>query len=189
MSAAEEREPAPKPILEVRGLRAGYGRVPVLHGLDLTVADGQVVGILGHNGMGKTTLLRCLMGLVPATGGTVVYDGLDLKREPSHERARLGIGYVPQGRGIFPNLTVRDNLRMGIAAHGGGDEAGALDAVLAEFPQIERLLDRQGGALSGGEQQLLALARCLISDPHLVLLDVPTEGFQPSIVDLIEDKL
>ena len=99
------------------------------------------------------------------------------------------MGYVPQGRGIFPNLSVRDNLRMGIASHGVADEGQAIAAVLREFPQLERLLDRQGGALSGGEQQLLALARCLISDPQIVLLDEPTEGIQPSIVDAIEDKL
>ncbi|MEO1459900.1 MAG: ABC transporter ATP-binding protein, partial [Pseudomonadota bacterium] len=176
-------------ILEIRGLRAGYGRVPVLHGLDLTIAEGQIVGILGHNGMGKSTLLKTLMGLVPATGGGISFDGMDVTREPSHERARLGIGYVPQGRGIFPTLSVRDNLRMGIAAHDAVDEEAALEAVLREFPQLERLLARQGGALSGGEQQLLALARALVSEPQLLLLDEPTEGIQPSIVDMIEEKL
>jgi amidase len=176
-------------ILEVKGLRSGYGRVPVLHGLDFTVRAGEIVGVLGHNGMGKSTLLKTLMGLVPASGGSITFDGLDLTRESSHGRSRLGMGYVPQGRGIFPNLSVRDNLRMGIASHGVRDEGQAIAAVLREFPQLERLLDRQGGALSGGEQQLLALARCLISDPQIVLLDEPTEGIQPSIVDAIENKL
>jgi amidase len=177
------------PILQVKGLRAGYGKVPVLHGLDFTIGEGQIVGVLGHNGMGKTTLLKTLMGLAPATAGEITFDGIDVTREPSHERSRLGIGYVPQGRGIFPILSVRDNLRMGIAAHGAEDEEGAIAAILEEFPQLKRLLDRQGGALSGGEQQLLALARCLISAPQIVLLDEPTEGIQPSVVDMIEDKL
>ncbi|ORE96067.1 amidase [Stappia sp. 22II-S9-Z10] len=176
-------------LLNVKGLRAGYGRVPVLHGVDVWVGEGEIVGILGHNGMGKTTLLKTLMGLVPATGGSVHFDGMDITREKSHARSRLGMGYVPQGRGIFPMLSVRDNLRMGIAAHGSADESAAIDAMLAEFPQLERLLDRAGGALSGGEQQLLALARCLVSGPELLLLDEPTEGIQPSIVDMIEDKL
>ncbi|MEM8760047.1 MAG: amidase family protein, partial [Pseudomonadota bacterium] len=183
------RTPAPAEILSVRGLRSGYGRVPVLQGVDLTVGEGQIVGILGHNGMGKSTLLKTVMGLVRATGGTVEFDGIDITREEPHARARLGIGYVPQGRGIFPTLSVMDNLRMGVASHGVEDEATAIEGVLAEFPQLERLLERQGGALSGGEQQLLALARCLVSAPDLVLLDEPTEGIQPSIVDMIEDKL
>jgi amidase len=177
-----------KTLLRVTGLRSGYGRVPVLHGVDLAVAEGEILGILGHNGMGKTTLLKTLMGIVPATGGAMTFDGVDLRREPSSARARLGIGYVPQGRGIFPNLSVRDNLRMGVAAH-GMDEGAAIDAVLADFPRIVRLLDRDGGALSGGEQQLLALARCLVSEPDLVLLDEPTEGIQPSIIDEIIETL
>lgn len=161
----------------------------MLHGLEFSIAEGQIVGVLGHNGMGKTTLLKSLMGLTPATSGEIIFDGIDVTRLPTHERSRLGIGYVPQGRGIFPILSVRDNLRMGLAAHGAGNEEEAQAGILEEFPQLARLLDRQGGALSGGEQQLLALARCLISDPQIVLLDEPTEGIQPSIVDLIEEKL
>ena len=175
-------------LLEVRGLRAGYGRVPVLHGIDFSVYDGEIVGVLGHNGMGKTTLLKTLMGLVPATGGSIVYAGLDLTSERSSERAQLGVGYVPQGRGIFPNLSVYDNIRMGVAAH-GLDEEEAVTQILHEFPRLERLLDRDGGALSGGEQQLLAIARCLVSEPELILLDEPTEGIQPSIIDEIMDLL
>ncbi len=171
-------------LLKVQGLQAGYGRVPVLHGINLEVAQGEILGVLGHNGMGKTTLLKTLIGIVPATGGQVIFDGQDLTRVKSSGRARDGIGYVPQGRGIFPNLTVRDNLRMGVAAH-DVDEMDAIDRVLANFPRLERLLDRDGGALSGGEQQLLALARCLISEPDLILLDEPTEGIQPSIIDEI----
>ena len=175
-------------LLEVKALSAGYGRVPVLHGVDFTVEEGEIVGVLGHNGMGKTTLLKTIMGIVPATGGVIGYAGLDLTRERASERARLGLGYVPQGRGIFPNLSVQDNIRMGIAAH-GGDEEDAVRRILAGFPRLEPLLDREGGALSGGEQQLLAIARCLISEPELILLDEPTEGIQPSIVDAIIDLL
>jgi amidase len=172
-------------LLEVKNLRAGYGRVPVLHGVDLSVEAGEILGVLGHNGMGKSTLLKTLMGIVPSTGGDMRYDGHDLARMRSSERAQFGIGYVPQGRGIFPNLTVRDNLRMGVAAH-DMNEDDAIEQVLRDFPRLERLLERDGGALSGGEQQLLALARCLISQPDL---DEPTEGIQPSIIDEIIDLL
>lgn len=175
-------------LLKVSGLRAGYGRVPVLHGVDLTVNEGEILGVLGHNGMGKSTLLKTLMGIIPASGGSMVFDGQDMVRMRSSGRAQLGIGYVPQGRGIFPNLSVRDNLRMGVAAH-DLDEDAAIDRVLADFPRLVRLLERDGGALSGGEQQLLALARCLISEPDLILLDEPTEGIQPSIIDEIIDLL
>lgn len=175
-------------LLEVQGLQAGYGKVPVLHGINLEVAEGEILGVLGHNGMGKTTLLKTLMGIVPATAGRMIFDGEDLTGLRSSGRARLGIGYVPQGRGIFPNLSVQDNLRMGVAAH-EMDEVDAIERVLADFPRLERLLDRDGGALSGGEQQLLALARCLISEPDLILLDEPTEGIQPSIIDEIIELL
>ena len=175
-------------LLEVKALRAGYGRVPVLHGVDFEVEEGEIVGVLGHNGMGKTTLLKTIMGIVPAAGGLIGYAGLDLTRERASERARRGIGYVPQGRGIFPNLSVHDNIRMGLAAH-HYDEEEALRRILVEFPLLEPLLDRDGGALSGGEQQLLAIARCLISEPDLILLDEPTEGIQPSIVDRIIELL
>ena len=176
-------------LLAVKALRAGYGRVPVLHGVDFEVAEGEIVGVLGHNGMGKTTLLKAIMGIVPAAGGVIDYAGLDLTREKASERARHGIGYVPQGRGIFPALSVRDNIRMGLASHHDDDEEEAVRRVLAEFPRLEPLLDRDGGALSGGEQQLLAIARCLISEPDLILLDEPTEGIQPSIVDRIIELL
>ena len=171
-------------LLQVKGLRAGYGKVPVLHGIDLTVEEGEILGVLGHNGMGKTTLLKTIMGIVPTNAGSINFDGEELSGARSSARSMLGIGYVPQGRGIFPNLSVRDNLRMGVAAH-TVDEYEAIDRVLADFPRLERLLERDGGALSGGEQQLLALARCLISEPDLILLDEPTEGIQPSIIDEI----
>lgn len=175
-------------LLETHGLCSGYGRVPVLHGIDLHVNDGEIVGVLGHNGMGKSTLLKTLMGIIPATSGSVIYSGVDVTGMRPGERAQYGIGYVPQGRGIFPNLSVLDNIRMGVVAH-GLDEEDAVRRILVEFPRLERLLERDGGALSGGEQQLLAIARCLVSEPDLILLDEPTEGIQPSIIDEIIELL
>lgn len=175
--------------LEVSGLAGGYGKVPVVRGIDLQVAAGEVVGILGHNGMGKTTLLKLIMGFLPATGGRVRFRGADVTRDPPHRRAAAGLGYVPQGRGIFPQLSVHDNLRFAWSEHAGADEGVVLERVLAEFPRLKPLLDREGGALSGGEQQLLALARCLMGGPDLILLDEPTEGIQPSIIEEIAGTL
>jgi len=175
-------------MLSIDGLSAGYGDIPVLHGISMTVAAGESLGILGHNGMGKTTLLRALIGILPATAGEIRFDGVPITRASSHRRARLGIGYVPQGRGIFPGLSVRDNLRFAVAAL-GRRQGDAIEAILAELPRLKDLLDRPGGALSGGEQQLLALARTLVQGPRLVLLDEPTEGIQPSIVEEIIERL
>ncbi|MGP9818714.1 amidase [Salinarimonas sp. NSM] len=175
--------------LAVTSLAAGYGRIPVLHGIDLTVGHGEIVGILGHNGMGKSTLLKTIMGYLPARAGTIVLDGEPIERLRPHDRAQRGLGYIPQGRGIFPQLTVRDNLRLAFHADGERTEEGALEAALALFPRLARLLDRMGGALSGGEQQLLALARGLVAEPWLLLLDEPTEGIQPSIIEEIEETL
>jgi branched-chain amino acid transport system ATP-binding protein len=175
-------------MLEVSALNAGYGRIPILNNITFSVAAGEFVGVLGHNGMGKTTLLRALMGYLAATSGRVVFDGADLTRAEPYVRSRAGIGYVPQGREIFPGLSVRENLRMG-ALKRGGEETAAIEAALEQFPRLRRLIDRPGGALSGGEQQLLAIARCLVGAPKLVLLDEPTEGIQPSIVDEIIETL
>ncbi|MEQ9639722.1 MAG: ATP-binding cassette domain-containing protein [Alphaproteobacteria bacterium] len=175
-------------MLTVKDLHAGYGTVPILTGLSMQVKQGEFIGILGHNGMGKTTLLRTLMGYVRATAGSVTMDGADITRASTHARARLGIGFVPQGREIFPALSVLDNLRMGMVVR-KTEEAQAVERILADFPRLERLLDRVGGALSGGEQQLLALARTLCTEPRLLLLDEPTEGIQPSIIDEIEETL
>jgi branched-chain amino acid transport system ATP-binding protein len=175
-------------MLDVQGLKTAYGRIPILHGVSFAVKQGEFVGILGHNGMGKTTLLKALIGFLPATGGRVHFAGSDITAAEPFRRARLGLGYVPQGREIFPALTVLDNLRMGCSKQAGGEQE-TIDEVLEEFPQLKRLLDRVGGALSGGEQQLLAIARCLCGKPRLVLLDEPTEGIQPSIIDEIVDTL
>ena len=173
-------------MLEVADLRSGYDGIPVVAGLSLKVHEREFVGILGHNGMGKTTLLRTLIGLLPATSGEIRFQGASIGHDPPHRRARAGIGYVPQGRGIFPGLTVRDNLRFAAVAVGRGDN---LASILDEFPRLAALLDRPGGALSGGEQQLLAIARALIQEPKIVLLDEPTEGIQPSIIEEIIDLL
>jgi branched-chain amino acid transport system ATP-binding protein len=175
-------------MLEVSELAAGYGRIPILTGVSFAVAQGEFIGILGHNGMGKTTLLRTLMGYVPATAGSVSFEGADITRAEPYRRARSGMGYVPQGREIFPGLSVLDNLRMGAVAE-PKNESAAIESVLEIFPRLKRLIDRAGGALSGGEQQLLAMARCLVGGPKLILLDEPTEGIQPSIIDEIVETL
>ena len=175
-------------MLAVEELSAGYGEIPVLASVSFEVGDGTLVGILGHNGMGKTTLLKALMGILPTTAGQVTFDGNDITKLPTHERTRRGLGYVPQGREIFPGLSVLDNLRFAAAAKGLNPGA-AVEDILAEFPRLQPLLNRAGGALSGGEQQLLALARCLVQQPRLVLLDEPTEGIQPSIIPEIFETL
>jgi len=172
-------------MLDVTALRSGYGRIPILDGISFSMRAGEVVGILGHNGMGKTTLLKTLVGEVRATAGEINFDGRNLAGRPIHERARAGIGYVPQGRGIFPRLSVLENLRMGAGGHG----IGAIERILERVPVLRSLLSRPGRALSGGQQQILALARSLVGQPKLLLLDEPTEGIQPSIVDEISDLL
>jgi branched-chain amino acid transport system ATP-binding protein len=175
-------------MLNVKGLRTGYGRIPILNGVSFAVNQGEFIGILGHNGMGKTTLLKALMGFLPATGGRIQFGDDDVTNAEPYRRARLGLGYVPQGRDIFPGLTVYENLRMGCVSQNASEEDIIAEA-LKEFSRLKPLLDRPGGALSGGEQQLLAIARCLCGRPRLVLLDEPTEGIQPSIIDEIVEIL
>lgn len=174
-------------ILRVSDLRAGYGQVPVLHGISLEIERASIVGVLGHNGMGKTTLINALMGLIKTTSGEINFKGTDISGLPTHRRAQLGIGYVPQGRRIFPRLTVHENLKMGCAS--AADSRATIEEVLELFPRLKPLLARYGGVLSGGEQQLLAFARSLCGRPSLLLLDEPTEGIQPSIVDLLIETL
>jgi branched-chain amino acid transport system ATP-binding protein len=173
-------------VLEVTGLSSGYGPIRIINGVSFHVGAGEIVAVLGHNGMGKTTLLRTLVGELRATAGRICLDGEDITRLSMHQRARRGIGYVPQGREIYPDLTVRENLRMGAIT--SGDE-GTIEQMLGHFPLLRRLLPRPGRTLSGGEQQILALARCLSGRPRLLLLDEPTEGLQPSIVEQIEERL
>ena len=175
-------------MLLVEGLKTAYGQIPVLHGIDLKVLRGEIVGILGHNGMGKTTLLKALIGLLRTTGGTIRFDGANITDMPPYDRSRLGMGYVPQGRGIFPNLTVRDNLQIAFAVRKVNEDQ-VFEETLEEFPKLKPILNRSGHVLSGGEQQVLALARCLCAAPKLVLLDEPTEGIQPSIIEEIVNVL
>lgn len=166
-------------MLEAAGIHARYGRIPALNGVSFAIAAGEAVGVLGHNGMGKTTLLKTLMGYLPLAAGAITFEGASIGHEPTHRRSRLGLAYVPQGREIFPFLSVRENLAMGARA------PADVDAALADFPVLKPLLGRQGGALSGGQQQILAIARCMATRPKCILLDEPTEGIQPSIVEEI----
>jgi amidase len=191
MSAALDQAPGSgeKPrrdiVLEIADLRSGYGDVPVLHGVSLQLHAGEAVGVVGHNGMGKSTLLKTVTGLLPARAGKIVIDGVDVTTWPAHRRSRLGIGYVPQGRGILAALSAHENLRIAWSAESGETEEQAINRVLDIFPRLRRLLDRRGGALSGGEQQILAVARALVAAPWLLILDEPSEGIQPSIVQEI----
>ena len=175
-------------MLIAKNLHAGYGAIPILTGIDFRLDRGEALGVLGHNGMGKTTLLRTLMGYLPATAGSIILDGTDITGRPPHERASRGMGYVPQGRQIFPTLSVLENIQIG-ATGDSRQRSLQVEEILSEFPRLRRLLERPGGALSGGEQQLLALARCLCSRPPIALLDEPTEGIQPSIVEEIAETL
>lgn len=171
-------------LLKVDSLHSGYGRIPILTGITFDMGEGEFIGILGHNGMGKTTLLKTLVGALPLDKGSIQFDGAELSALPTHLRIRKGISYVPQGRAIFPALSVQENLEFaGVALPGG--RGGQIDQVLELIPRLKRLLDRPGGGLSGGEQQLLALGRALVQKPRLILLDEPTEGIQPSIIEEI----
>jgi ABC-type branched-subunit amino acid transport system ATPase component len=174
-------------LLLVDALEAGYARIRILNNICFDVEDGEFLGVLGHNGMGKSTLLKAISGSIKPTSGSIKFEGREIGGLPSHLRARAGIGYVPQGRQIFANLSVRENLMM--AALGRGRPAEIVDRVLGQFPRLEPIADRAGGVLSGGEQQILAIARCLCGEPRLLLLDEPTEGIQPSIRDEIVDTL
>jgi len=167
-------------MLSVSGLNQYYGGSHILRDVGFELPDGKVTVLLGRNGVGKTTLLRTLMGLVPAATGKVEFAGRDLTRERPDERARAGIGYVPQGREIFARLTVGENLEMGLATRGRGAAVPA--DVFAMFPVLKQMLHRRGGDLSGGQQQQLAIGRALVMRPRLLLLDEPTEGIQPSII-------
>jgi len=171
-------------MLTVSGLNQYYGGSHILRGLSFELPAGKVTALLGRNGVGKTTLLKCLMGLLPIASGTVHFNGEDVTRCPPHARAARGIGYVPQGREIFPRLTVEENLRMGLAASANG--ATLSGEVFKMFPALESMLRRRGGDLSGGQQQQLAIARALVMKPKLLILDEPTEGIQPSIIKDIE---
>ena len=170
-------------LLEARGVHAWYGSSHVLQGVDLSIEPGQTLGLLGRNGMGKSTLIRSLLGIVRQRSGEVAFAGEDVSRAPPHEIARRGIAYVPEGRAIFPNLTVRENLVMAARVRrGGGFSEWTLERVLASFPRLAARLSRWGAQLSGGEQQMLAIGRALMTQPRLIVLDEATEGLAPLVV-------
>ena len=174
------------PMLAVRNLSAAYGQSEVLHGIDLSVGRGEIVVLVGRNGMGKSTLMKSLIGVMPARSGQVLVDGTDVTAMPSHARVKRGLSYVPQGRQIFGTMTVRENIETGLVVTG---KAEVPDEIYSLFPVLREFEKRRGGNLSGGQQQQLAIARALASDPKILLLDEPTEGIQPSVIKEIAKLL
>jgi urea transport system ATP-binding protein len=168
-------------VLSTVGLRTGYGGKPVLQGVDLMVGEGEIVAVIGRNGVGKSTLMKTLIGLLPATEGSVLFRSEDVSALPAHARARLGIGYVPQGRDVFPRMTVEENLRVGESISGHAERAD-YERAYAAFPILAERRKQRAGTLSGGQQQQLAIGRVMVGRPRLILLDEPSEGIQPSIV-------
>jgi urea transport system ATP-binding protein len=175
-------------VLAIKGLNQFYGGSHTLWDVDLNVPAGSRTCLMGRNGMGKTTLLKCVMGLLTATSGEILFDDGDLRQMPAEARARLGIGYVPQGREIFSHLTVEENLRVGLGVRKGGP-AEIPRRIFELFPVLKSMLRRRGGDLSGGQQQQLAIGRALVLEPTLLILDEPTEGIQPNIVHEIGDVI
>ena len=169
-------------MLEVTQLNQYYGSSHTLRGVSLTAKKGECLALLGRNGVGKTTLLKCLMGVLPVAQGKVVFNGRDITKLSPHARAKLGIAYVPQGRDIFARLTVEENLLMGMAVKSGRQASRIDDMVYDLFPVLKEMLARRGGDLSGGQQQQLAIARALLASPELIIFDEPTEGIQPSVI-------
>ena len=178
-------------MLSITDLRVFYGESRVLNDISLSVAPGQIVCLMGRNGMGKTTLLKTIMGLLKARQGKIVFNDKDITKLSPHLRARSGIGYVPQGRGIFPYLTIYENLLMGLEASPKRQHQAAeiVEEIYGIFPVLKTMNKRMAGTLSGGQQQQLALGRALMSDPQMLLLDEPTEGIQPSVVAEIEELI
>jgi len=172
-------------MLEAHGLSAGYGRAQILFGLDLGVDRGEVVALLGRNGAGKSTTLKALMGLLETRSGKVRFEGARIDRRAPHEIAQLGLGYVPEDRRIFTDLTVAENLEVGRQPPRPGAPTWGMEKLLALFPALGALLKRRGGTLSGGEQQMLCIARTLAGNPRAILLDEPSEGLAPVIIDQV----
>jgi branched-chain amino acid transport system ATP-binding protein len=185
VSAASRKIPDARLLLEASRLHANYGESHILHDVDLVIARGEAVGLLGRNGMGKTTLIRTLMGHVRATAGTIAIRGVNAAVLRPDQIARLGLAYVPEGRGIFPNLSVRENLVMAARAGTTGRRDWTLETVLAAFPRLQERIGHGGQQLSGGEQQMLAIGRALLTNPDLLILDEATEGLAPFIVSEI----
>ncbi len=171
-------------LLETADLQSGYGKVRIIQGVDLTVHEGEILAVIGRNGVGKTTLMETLIGAIQPMDGRVTFKGREITRLSPSKRARLGIGYVPQGRGMFTRMSVVDNLRMGERV-GGRDRAANYARVFNFFPRLQERQTQKAGLLSGGEQQQLAIGRVLVGHPELILLDEPSEGIQPSIVQSI----
>lgn len=169
-------------MLQVNQLNQYYGAAHTLRGVSINVEKGKCLSLLGRNGVGKTTLLKCLMGVLPVAAGSVTLEGRDITKLKPHQRAGLGIAYVPQGREIFARLTVEENLLMGMATKSGRKASTIKGEVYELFPVLKEMLHRRGGDLSGGQQQQLAIARALLAEPKLIILDEPTEGIQPSII-------
>jgi urea transport system ATP-binding protein len=176
------------PLLTVSKLNAFYEGSQILRDVSLTLPEKQVIAFMGRNGVGKTTTLKCIVGLLKPVSGEIELAGVPLNHLRAEDRARAGIGYVPQGRDIFPNLTVWENLRIGLVVH-GRKANGEVDRVLTLFPVLKDMLKRKGGVLSGGQQQQLAIARALLTNPKVLILDEPTEGIQPNIIDQIGETL
>jgi urea transport system ATP-binding protein len=176
-------------VLEICDMRGGYDAVDVLHGVSAIVNTGEAVALLGRNGAGKTTLMRATMGLLPRCHGRTVLSGQELGGEPPYRRSRHGLGYVPQGRDIFPDLTVEENLRLGHLAAGRPVRAPLPEDVLAHFPWLTDRFSQRGGTLSGGQQQMLAIARSVVGEPKVLLLDEPTEGLAPAVIRDLRDLL
>jgi branched-chain amino acid transport system ATP-binding protein len=181
------RDPLRQPLLQVEDIHTYYGKSHVLHGVSLEVGSGEVVGLLGRNGVGKSTMLKTIMGLVHPTRGSVVFEGGPITQVPAHRVARHGIGYVPEDRRIFPLLTVLENLRTGLDRHGVSEarKKELLEKVYSYFPVLAERRHQHGGTLSGGEQQMLAIARAMMLEPKIILLDEPTEGLMPRMVSQI----
>jgi urea transport system ATP-binding protein len=175
-------------MLEVAGMAVSYEGSRILRGVTLAVPDRSLVCLMGRNGVGKTTTLKSIIGLTKTDAGTIQFNGKQIAGLAPDDRARMGLAYVPQGRDIFPNLTVWENLKISLVIH-GAKANGELDHVLELFPVLKEMLQRKGGVLSGGQQQQLAIARALLTNPSLLLLDEPTEGIQPNIIDLIGETL
>jgi branched-chain amino acid transport system ATP-binding protein len=188
-AAATVNAPASTPLVEVDGIHTYYGKSHILHGVSLTIARGEVVGLLGRNGVGKSTTLKTIMGLVRPSRGTVMLEGRAIAGVPPHKLARRGIGYVPEDRRIFRLLTVMENLRTGLDRAGLTEQKRQmlLDKVFAFFPVLGERRNQAGGTLSGGEQQMLAIARAMMLEPKIILLDEPTEGLMPRMVSQIRN--